>query len=369
MTVFRYPYQVPVPKGSDGSHAGIAEAPTEAVDYVMFKRTRIKYEHGGRDYYTNNISDQSNAVKDYTVGGGNVVYMAMPPSVSTSYQAGYSKVDAGVIGASALEAFAAGNMDSLVESVQKAASSALPEFTNAGVANIINGFGGIMGLQGQLDANSIQAMTRGKVFNPFSEQIFRTMGFRNHQFSFKLFSRNQREAEEVFRILKYLKEGTAPEIAGADGESLFDLISSGVTGSLEGDKWSPTPSKGANKGAWFDSGLGGGLLDSGKMGGGKRFFKIPDHFEIKFIRASETDTTWYNPASATGHGDYNKTSSMHFKIHPSFCTGISVNYTPDNQYTSFKRFNGAMVQVPVINLALQFVETRLISKADMGAGY
>ena len=60
---------------------------------------------------------------------------------------------------------------------------------------------------------------------------------------------------------------------------------------------------------------------------------------------------------------------MHFRIHPSYCTGVAVNYTPDGQYTSFKSFDGSMVQVPAINLTLSFVETRLISQSDMESGF
>ena len=60
---------------------------------------------------------------------------------------------------------------------------------------------------------------------------------------------------------------------------------------------------------------------------------------------------------------------LHFKIHPSFCTGVGVNYTPDGQYTSFKGIGDKQVNVPAINLSLQFTETRLINKQDIEDGF
>ena len=42
-----------------------------------------------------------------------------------------------------------------------------------------------LGLAGNVDASSLLAIGKGKVFNPFQEQIFSNMNFRTHQFTFK----------------------------------------------------------------------------------------------------------------------------------------------------------------------------------------
>ena len=109
---------------------------------------------------------------------------------------------------------------------------------------------------------------------------------------------------------------------------------------------------------WWNGVKGGG-------GGGKndRFFRTPDHYDLKFVRAEDGRLVWQ------GNNQDNPTRSMHFRIHPSYCTGVSVNYTPDGQYTSFKNIHGAMIQVPAINLSLQFVETRLINQQNMTNGF
>ena len=362
MTIYRYPYKVPV-NSADGDN--ITDSPTEAVDYICLKRCRLKYGSGANQYYGNNIPDQSKVQKEYKP---NIAYIAMPPQLSTAYQAGYSKVDVGITGIAALEGLQNNDTTELTKTIQGAANAALPEFTSAGVASILNAFGGLLGLKGQMDANTIQALSKGRVFNPFSEQIFQSMGFRTHTFNIKMVSRNPDEARQVYNIIKFMKTGMAPKVgSAAETGGEWDPLSNVKQG------WDKTAND--NKGdnvkkedeyKKLEDAVNGKFFgDTNSWGYNKRFFQIPDHFEMRFVRATESDDNWYNPAT----GASGNTATMHFRMHPSFCTGVSVNYTPDNQYTSFKRFDGSMVQVPAIQLGLQFVETRLISQADMENGY
>ena len=362
MTIYRYPYRAPV---SDADGDNVTDAPTEAIDYVCFKRCRIKYGTGDKQYYGNNVPHQD-VQKEYIP---DIAYIAMPPQLSTAYQAGYSKVDVGITGIAALEGIQNNDTKELTKTIQGAANAALPEFTNAGVASILNAFGGLLGLKGQMDANTIQALSKGRVFNPFSEQIFQSMGFRTHTFNVKMVSRSEREAREVWNIIKFLKVGMAPKVGnatdtGGDYTILTDIKKGWDKAANDGKgEWNDDKADDYGKVSkvWEDILKG----DENSWGYNKRFFQIPDHYEMRFIRASEGSTTWYNPATGSTGGS----ATMHFRMHPSFCTGISINYTPDNQYTAFKRFDGTMIQVPAIQLGLQFVETKLISQADMMGGY
>jgi hypothetical protein len=58
---------------------------------------------------------------------------------------------------------------------------------------------------------------------------------------------------------------------------------------------------------------------------------------------------------------------LHFKIHPSVCTGININYTPDGQYTAFRSAQSidSGVAVPAIDLTLQFTELKLVTGQDI----
>ena len=58
-----------------------------------------------------------------------------------------------------------------------------------------------------------------------------------------------------------------------------------------------------------------------------------------------------------------------FKIYPSVCTGISVNYTPDNQYVALKAPQSDGISVPAVVLQLSFTETRLLTENDVAVGY
>ena len=225
-----------------------------------------------------------------------------------------------------------------------------------------------MGVGGQLDLNTVQALTKGKVFNPFSEQIFRTMGFRTHTFNFKLVSRNAKEAEEIHNIIKYLKEGMAPKVeAGDASDSLLSEVKEATN--IEG-----RDTANANKNVKSKQDLKNKVDEILGKGYGKegRFFKIPDHYELKFVRAHDGRVhtlTQGGPNSTTWTNEMKGTNSMHFKIHPSFMTGLSVNYTPDGQYTSFKNIHGSMIQVPAIVLNLQFTEVKLLNQGDVRVGY
>ncbi|AOO16999.1 baseplate tail tube cap [Cyanophage S-RIM12_RW_22_0110] len=320
MAIFRYPLQAPEARGS----ASTADGATEAIDYACFQRTSIKYDDKGFRGYSLPSSNSAKRRLD-----PDRVYLAMPKGLQTSYRPSYRQIDLGVVGVSAVQALNAGqDTESIAKIIEQGANAAMPEVISSALAQTASGLAQAGGLQGGLDSNSLQALTRGRVFNPFKENIFTGMNFREHTFNFKLLARSAQEAREIKNILDYFKQGSVPEItgekaSGGEGEEvsrLNDLVNAGAAGS--------------------------------------RFFTVPDSFNIKFIRLKP------DGSSSTNNEDF-----MHFKIHPSVCTGITVNYTPDGQYTSFKSVGGDSVQVPALNLTLSFTETKLITSGDITKGF
>ena len=166
------------------------------------------------------------------------------------------------------------------------------------------------------------SLAKGKVFNPYEEQLFSNMQFRNHMFSFKFFARSERESQEINNIIKYLKQGALP-----------------IYGTVDADAGSNTSS---------------------------RFFEIPDKFDIKFVRL--------DPLSGTLS---NSTADLHYKIHTSVCTGIDVNYTPDGQYNAIGGRNivstgvgdNRPLQVPAVTVNCRFTETQLVMQSNITEGY
>ena len=323
--ILRYPLEAPTP-GNTGSALG--EGATEAIDYVCFQRSSVSYDDSG--YRGFSFPSATGTAK--RVPNSRRVYMAMPKTLQTGFAPRYKQIDLGVVGAALLQGMGADlsggdNFAELAGTISETAQAALPEFQANALAQVSNSLAQAGGLAGGLDASSIQALTKGRVFNPFKEQVFAGLDFRTHNFTFKLLSRSENEAKRVQSIINYFKYGSLPSLGEAD-----------EVGDGSGD---------------FGSALKG--LSS------SRFFNVPDNFDIKFIRLA--------PDAAGGTISTEDSDFMHFKIHPSVCTGIQINYTPDGQYTSFKTIKGGMVQVPAIQLGLTFAELKLVTKGDIAKGF
>ena len=233
----------------------------------------------------------------------------------------------------------ADSYDTAAQALQKAAQDALPEFAMGTMSQIASGAAQFLGLAGTATANDILALSKGKVFNPYQEQLFSNMQFRTHNFSFKFFARSDRESREINKIIKYLKKGALPIYGSTFG--------SGITGDSD--------DSGAND---FISDLNEGLNNIGSA----RFFEVPDKFDIKFIRLDP-------------NGDGSTVSAdLHHKVHTSVCTGIDVNYTPDGQYNAIYNAElgvdgGKPLQVPAVTVNCRFTETQLVTQGQIDEGY
>jgi len=328
LTIYRYPLSPPATGSSS------VENPTQMVDYVMFQRKRIQYDdQNSNAYYGLNIPNNKVAMNK----NPDRVYIAMPQNVSTQYAPTYRQVDVGVAGMAAATGLSVDNFDSAAEALQKAAKDAIPEFLAGTMADVVGGAAQFLGLAGNASANDILALSKGKVFNPYTEQLFSNMQFRNHNFSFKFFARSDRESREINKIIKYLKTGALP-IYGSTTASGIDT----------GDD---------------DGGIGSAIDNALSSTGAARFFEIPDKFDIKFIRL--------DPLSGQSTS---VSQDLHHKIHTSVCTGIDVNYTPDGQYNAIKNAtlgvtDNAPLQVPAVTVNCRFTETQLVTQSQIKEGY
>lgn len=324
-STLRYPISAVVDRSNDEPF------PTEAVDYIHIQRSRIKYKDTGGGYKGMNMpGSESNLMRNPTS-----VYLAMPKNISTAYQASYSKVNMGVAGVMASTMINPGGttFDDAAKSISDAAGAAVPQLAASTIAGSVSSLNQLIGGEGSVSASDLLAVGQGRVFNPFAEQIFKEMQFRSHSFSFKLFSRSMNEAKEIFNIITYLKTGAAPRLKGIDEKQLFGLF--------DQEDGSNTIKSTATTGAIAAS----------------RFFEIPDKYELRFVR--------YDPEADT----ISDAGGLHFKIKPSVCTGITVNYTPDGQYSSFQTVDQGAVSVPAIQLDMQFTETSVINQGSIAQGF
>ena len=124
----------------------------------MFRRKRIDYtkKPNSKGYYGLNLPGNNVKFNFDDVS----VYLAMPQSLQTSYNPGYRTQDLGVGGMLASGAIdSLGDVDKntgvaeIVDTLQKAARAALPQFADASIAQIANSASGALGLAGSVDAN------------------------------------------------------------------------------------------------------------------------------------------------------------------------------------------------------------------------
>ena len=304
----------------------------------MFQRKRIQYDdQNGSAYYGLNIPNNSVQMNS----NPDRVYIAMPQNLSTQYQPTYRQVDVGVAGMAAATGLGIDSFDKAAQALQTAASDALPEFAASTMMDIVGGASQFLGLAGTATANDILALSKGKVFNPYTEQLYSNMQFRNHMFSFKFFARDVTESREINHIIKYLKKGSLP-IYGTPGQGTGVNIGTGED----------------NKGTQLITDLDNRLNSIGSA----RFFEVPDKFDIKFIRLDP-------------NGDGSTVSAdLHHKVHTSVCTGIDVNYTPDGQYNAIYNAElgvtgGKPLQVPAVTVNCRFTETQLVTQGQIDEGF
>ena len=333
----KYPEKLPfAEKGR-----GLADSyQAEYADYIKFSRYQFK-NSGGPQYF--NVPDNSNKTNKELITSA---YIAMPSSLSADYGVNYQQANLGALGKAAVGALASESSGEIAATLQEAAKAGLPESAFNNLSQGIQGVGGLIGLNTDgISPNMLSAISQGKVFNPYSEQVFQGVGFRSFNFNFKMVARSEKEAQSIQDILEMFKTGLLPSY-GSGG--------SGKGGSL------------------------GGLLT--KSGANQRFLNVPDKFLIQFIRVGEDSLS--------------SQALDHFKIDYCVCTAMSVNYTPDGQYVAIKneRLKKAyraqnknlssgspenmtqgqapgMIYVPAITLDLQFTETSIITQEKAIAGY
>jgi len=375
VSVFKYPLKRPSEGDDRRDNDGLRESATEAVDYLMLRRERFKYDDRNVPAFYSRKTPGNNA-KVYA--HPDRCYIAMPPQIQTSYTPAFRRADIGVGGVSALGMMAgSGGNDfgDMAEALQAGAKAAIPEFSTAAVLSMINATNQFVGLQGQLDLNSIKNLQSGQIFNPYSEQIFQGVGFRTHNFAFKFYARSRKESKEIRKIIQYIKVGSLPRIKSGDFDDFFinDLEEFDQPGkkNVEGKTFGEDIMRKDGFRDIFSKTDGKDTVYSqlkndafNNYASNDRYFSIPDRFQLRFVRFGKgtSDNTLSNLVSSSRR-------DLMFKIYPSVCTGIQVNYTPDNMYVAMKKLGKSDMDVPAVVMTCSFAETRLLTAADAAAGY
>lgn len=311
-----YPNRQPVPGNMSDYNP---DQPTGPIDYLMMRRMSVKKgSEPPKGFFYNTAGGKYSGLQPNNVA----VYLACPPQLKAAYAAHYEKVAFGTVGVGVGEALAAGQTLSKSDAatiLQKTAGDAMPELALSAITDVTKAASNLAGSDFSGNKNDLLAVSQGKIFNPYEEQIFRGTGFRTFNFQFKLVARNEKEADDIGRIIGYLKEGMLPHMGGPDTAA-----------------------------------SGGNTSNAAQRG---RYLYVPDKFKLEFVRMDPTK---------------NKLQKLpHFKFMECVLESMDVTYTPDGQYAAFKYADTApnKLKVPAGILSLQFKETAYITKELAGQGY
>ena len=196
-----------------------------------------------------------------------------------------------------------------------------------------------------LDANSIGALVKKKVFNPYQETTFRGTNYRTHSFSFECQPRSSRESNELYNILNKLRRAMLP--------SMQDGNTSDFTTQEESNE--ETAAEGGN--AIINN------LVSGNAPG--RWLQIPDYFRLDIIRVEGTP-------NADGEIELTGTSPRGLKRIMQFPTklvlkDLNINLSPNGPYNSLKdAFDSSVDYGPAsFTMTLTFDETAFLTRESL----
>jgi hypothetical protein len=341
MASIRYPNKV-FTGGGDSTGADFA---TGSVDYVKFEAKKP-------------YQDKNTASTTDTSAG--VVYLYMPSQLQVNYAASYNSVAIGAAGRAAAEALKSTSSLDLASAIQGYAQSAGPEFAFSTVATGLAGIKDLTGTGGtNLTASQLSALSQGKIFNPYMEQIFEAPGFRDHNFSFKMIARDKQEATDIANIIKFFKVNMLPELSGYTATELKSAQQTQdeakAAKDAKGNAKPAQPAAGSNGPAFANFFNTPGVADN-------RWLSVPNKFDISFQRFPG----FVNGAISSNDNQVNGL----YKFKKCVLKSCQVNYTPDGQYTAFASSTGINdLIVPAVQIDLSFSETEIITAYDASQGF
>ena len=243
------------------------------------------------------------------------IYLHMPNQIQSNYQVSYQDKNLGAIGAAAVSAITGGE-GVTPEGIEQAAKSMAPEIAANALGTALSAANSLTGVGGDaLSGSDLSVLTQRKAFNPYKENVFQGVPFRQHSFNIKMVPRNQQEADQIKGIVGILKYAMHPAFSAGAGIG----------------------------------GIGGG----GNSGGiaSTRWLDLPYSFGLEFKRLG------------------NDSSVLLYKFKPSVLTALNVDYTPDGNYVTGRSDGNFNDHGLAVNLQMTFKETQIVTKEDIGSDF
>ena len=257
------------------------------------------------------------------IPGAKPIILPMPQDLSNTMDQNWNGKEFSRTGLTAISSLAGGSFADIGK--QLGGSGKLTALT-AGLT--AKGLNTIEGVGGNLTLSDITGSTRGTVLNPNMEMLFERTDIREITMSYKLVPRNPEEADSIAKIIRMFRKAASASWGGTDSDATQDGVQTGTPHDLKGS-WNKKEGRVKEK--------------DGKTA--ENFLHVPWLCQFQFMRGK-------------------KPNSHIPKWKPCALTRVGVNYTPDGTYATYA--DGRPV---AIELTLNFVETKLIFRQDIEAGY
>ncbi len=341
------------PRSIPGSSLNVSAQDSFETSFVDYLQIKIYNSKSGNPY--SYIGNSGNYGTGHVLGGGSetegslseTIYLYLPQQLKEQYSTQYQRTTLGAGGVGALDAVAtaaAGGETDLVESLKTTAGAAKPQFVMDKIAAAVGTINTALGASGtNLDANSIGALVKKKVFNPYQETTFRGTNYRTHSFSFECQPRSSRESNELYNILNKLRRAMLPSMQ--DGET-GDFTT-------QGDQ---------NQEGTAGDNIVNDIVSGSAPG---RWLQIPDYFRLDIIRVEGTP-------NADGEIELTGSSPRGLKRIMQFPTklvlkDLNINLSPNGPYNSLKdAFDSSVDYGPAsFTMTLTFDETAFLTRESL----
>ena len=177
--------------------AGIGEPTQQEAAALSNSQERLRQHQSGINQGASTTHSRiSDSVCIYTPGD----------AVKFSYAANYESLATGLAGLMASSMEAGKSMD-LKEAITQGGGQMLERVLGEAVVGIASALPGVGDIRGAIDKSM------GRALNPFNEQVFRSVPFREFAFPFVFAPKNRKEMETVQKILKLFRFHMLPEFS------------------------------------------------------------------------------------------------------------------------------------------------------------
>ena len=177
--------------------AGIGEPTQQEAAALSKAQERLRQQQSGINQGASTTHSRiSDSVCIYTPGD----------AVKFAYQANYESLATGLAGLMASSMEAGKTMD-LKEAITQGGGQMLERVLGEAVVGIASALPGVGVIRGAIDKSM------GRALNPFNEQVFRSVPFREFTFPFVFAPKNRKEMETVQKILKLFRFHMLPEFS------------------------------------------------------------------------------------------------------------------------------------------------------------